>query len=101
MARGDEEAVRQAAKGRPGWAEAGGSLWRAGGRETPNSTSLASAAARVEGTAWMRRRPPQGQRKTSVPKVRWCSVAQSRRRFLFFVSEGRGSDGVGAAQAAG
>jgi penicillin-binding protein 1C len=47
----------------------------------------------------MRRRPPQGQRNTSVRKVRWCSVAQSRRRFCFFEGEARGSDGVGAASA--
>jgi hypothetical protein len=32
----------------------------------------------------MVRRPPHGQRSTSVPKVRWCNVAQSRRRFVFF-----------------
>jgi hypothetical protein len=32
----------------------------------------------------MVRRPPHGQRSTSVPKVSWCNVAQSRRRFVFF-----------------
>ena len=35
-------------------------------------------------------RPPQGHFRTSVPKVRWCSVAQSSRRFVFFGGEARG-----------
>jgi hypothetical protein len=45
----------------------------------------------------MVRRPPQGQRSTSVPKVRWCNVAQSRRRFVFFFggTTARGPVGAG------
>ena len=54
------------------------------GTVMPLAVSLCSAALRVECTARMVRRPPHGQRSTSVPKVRWCSVAQSRRRFVFF-----------------
>ncbi len=42
----------------------------------------------------MVRRPPQGQASTSVPKVRWCKVAQSSRRCGFFAFRLRsGMDG--------
>ena len=41
------------------------------GRRKPSEVRRSSAALRVEWRARMERRPPQGQRKTSVPKVRW------------------------------
>ncbi len=70
------------------------------GTGMPRAVSLCSAALRVECNARMVRRPPQGQRSTSVPKVRWWSVAQSRRRFVFFFG-GTFARGPGGTSASG
>ncbi len=68
------------------------------GTGMPREVSLCSSALRVECNARMVRRPPQGQRSRSVPKVRWWRVAQSRRRFVFFFGGtfARGPEMVGA-----
>jgi len=52
-----------------GGAVAGGSTRE--GKVTPSSVRRASACLRVEWRRLMVRLPPQGQRNTSVPKVRW------------------------------
>jgi len=64
-------------------------------RRRPSWRRRSSAALRVEWMAWMRRRPPQGQRSTSMPKVCWWRAAQSSSRrgarfFLALLGDGAG-----------